>query len=111
MSLLTHEQMRDFIATHDFRSPEDVQRALKGLFAETLQAMLDSERKTVGLSQASGRPQATPNRRNGRYPNTSSARPRGAPREFHRGAARAGTAVKMVSGRSSAARMTRNAGR
>ena len=60
--------MRDFIATHDFRSPEDVQRALKGLFAETLQAMLDGELETVGLSQASGRPQATPNRRNGRYP-------------------------------------------
>ena len=60
MSMLTHEQMRDFIATHDFRSPEDVQRALKGLFAETLQAMLDGELETVGLSQASGRPQAHP---------------------------------------------------
>ena len=46
MSMLTHEQMRDFIATHDFRSPEDVQRALKGLFAETLQAMLDGELET-----------------------------------------------------------------
>ena len=47
MSMLTHEQMRDFIATHDFRSPEDVQRALKGLFAETLQAMLDGESETL----------------------------------------------------------------
>ena len=46
MSMLTHEQLRDFIATHDFRSPEDVQRALKGLCADTLQAMLASERET-----------------------------------------------------------------
>jgi transposase-like protein len=30
--------------------------------------MLDSVRETVGLSQAPGRLQATPNRRNGRYP-------------------------------------------
>ena len=69
MSMLTHEQMRDFIATHDFRSPEDVQRALKGLFAETLQAMLDSELEThLGYPKHQAGPKPTPNRRNGRYP-------------------------------------------
>ena len=69
MSMLTHEQMRDFIATHDFRSPEDVQRALKGLLAETLQALLDGELEThLGYPKHQAGPKPTPNRRNGRYP-------------------------------------------
>lgn len=46
MGLLSHEQMRDFIATNHFRTPEDIQAALKGLFADTLQARLDAQLNT-----------------------------------------------------------------
>ena len=62
MSMLTPEQMPDFIATHDFRSPEDVQQALKGLFAETLQAMFGSELEThLGYPKHQAGPKPTPN--------------------------------------------------
>ncbi len=69
MSLLTHEQRRDVIATHDFRSPADGQRALKGLLADTLQAMLDGELETHRVyPQDRAGPKPTPNRHNGRHP-------------------------------------------
>ncbi len=69
MSLLSPEQMREFIATNHFRTPEDVQTALKGLFAETLQAMLDAELDThLGYPKHAPGPKPTANRRNGRYP-------------------------------------------
>lgn len=48
MSLLTPPQIKQkqFIAENQLRTPEDVQEALKALFADTLQAMLDSEQTT-----------------------------------------------------------------
>ncbi len=69
MALLSQEQMREFIATNHFRTPEDVQTALTGLFAETLQAMLDAELEThLGYPKHAIGPKPTANRRNGRYP-------------------------------------------
>lgn len=66
--LLTHEHMRDVIATHDFRSPEGIQRALKGRFAETLPAMVDGKLEThLSYPKHQAGPKPTPNRRNGRY--------------------------------------------
>ncbi len=59
---------RDVIATHDVRSPEDIERALKELFGETLPATRDGEVETVGLFQPPGWPPATPNRRHPRHP-------------------------------------------
>ena len=51
MSLLSKAQMREFIAANDFHSPEDIQRALKALFAETLQTMLDAELDTTSATR------------------------------------------------------------
>jgi len=69
VALLSQEQMREFITTNHFRTPEDVQAALKGLFAETLQAMLDAELDThLGYAKHATGPKPTANRRNGRYP-------------------------------------------
>ena len=42
MSLLTPTQIKQFIAENQLRTPEDMQDALKTVFADTLQAMLDS---------------------------------------------------------------------
>jgi hypothetical protein len=36
VSRLTEAQMREFMAANDFQSPDDIQRALKALCAETL---------------------------------------------------------------------------
>jgi len=71
VSLLTKAQMREFIAANDFHSPEDIQRALKALLAETLQTMLDAELDThLGYPKHAPGPKPTANRRNGRYPKT-----------------------------------------
>ncbi len=64
MGLLSHEQMRDFITTNHFRTPEDIQAALKGLFADTLQAELDTN---LGCAKHAAGAKPTANRRNGRF--------------------------------------------
>jgi putative transposase len=69
VSLLTKDQMREFMAANDFQSPEDIQRALTALFAETLQTMRDAELDThLGYPKHAPGPKPTANRRNGRYP-------------------------------------------
>lgn len=64
--LVTREQITQFIKEEGLTSVADVQAALKEVFAETLQAMLEAE-LTHSLGYAKHAPTAgeTPNRRNG----------------------------------------------
>ena len=48
MSLLSRAQIKQFIAENQLKTAEDVQEALKAVFSETLQAMLDG---AFGLPQ------------------------------------------------------------
>ena len=66
MSLLTPTQIKQFIAENQLRTPEDVQDALKAVFADTLQAMLDSELDThLGYDKYAIQQKQTTNSRNG----------------------------------------------
>ena len=66
MSLLTPAQIKQFIAENQLRTPEDVQDALKAVFADTLQAMLDSGWDThLGYDKYAIQQKQTTNSRNG----------------------------------------------
>ena len=58
--------IKQLIKENDFKSPADIQEALKELFAETMQEMLEAELSDeLGYDKGETRPQATDNRRNG----------------------------------------------
>lgn len=66
MSLLSSAQLRQFIAENPLKTAEDVQEALKAVFAETLQAMLEAELHThLGYDKYAIQSKQTPNSRNG----------------------------------------------
>lgn len=64
MSLLTPAQLKRFIADNHLQTAEDVQTALKVVFAETLQAMREGELNThMGYEKYAIAHKQTPNRR------------------------------------------------
>ncbi|WP_206922180.1 IS256 family transposase, partial [Alicyclobacillus suci] len=66
MSLLSREQLRQFIKENDFKSPEDIQAALKEVFASTMQEMLEAELEThLGYAKHAVKDKMTDNSRNG----------------------------------------------
>ena len=73
MSLLTPAQLKQFIAENHLTTAEDVQQALKAVFAETLQAMLEGELNShLGYEKYAIEQKQTPNSRNGRPKKTLS---------------------------------------
>ena len=74
MSLLTPAQIKQFIADNQLKTPEDVQEALKAVFADTLQAMLNSELDThLGYEKYAVQHKQTTNSRNGHSRKTVSS--------------------------------------
>jgi len=66
MGLLSKEQLRQFIKENDFHSPEDIQAALKEVFASTMQEMLEAELEThLGYAKHAIKDKITDNSRNG----------------------------------------------
>lgn len=66
-SLMTKEQLRQFIKNNNLKTAEDAQNALKSLFVETLQEMLEAEIEDhLGYSRNDTQGKKTTNRRNGR---------------------------------------------
>ena len=66
-NLLSKEQINQFIKDNDIRSAKDIQTALKKVFGETLQAMLEAEMdEHLGYTRHDDKSKSTTNRRNGR---------------------------------------------
>lgn len=67
MRLLNKEQLRQFIKENNLKSAQDVQNALKEMFAETLQEMLEAELldDSLGYTKNDAKNKNTTNRRNG----------------------------------------------
>ena len=66
MTMMPKEQIRQFIKDHNLKTAEDVQSALKNMFAETLQEMLEAEMDvTLGYEKSNVANKSTTNRRNG----------------------------------------------
>lgn len=66
MALMNKEQLRKFIKDNNIKSALDVQNALKELFAETLQEMLEAELDdNLGYARNDTQNKQTSNRRNG----------------------------------------------
>ncbi len=66
MSLMSKEQLKQWIKEKNMQSVEDVQAALKELFAETLQEMLEAELETsLGYAKHDTKNKKTTNSRNG----------------------------------------------
>jgi transposase-like protein len=64
--MVSKEQLRQFIRENDLKSTEDVQTALRDLFASTMQEMLAAELETaLGYATHDTKNQATDNSRNG----------------------------------------------
>lgn len=73
MSLLSPAQMKQFIAENHLTTVEDVHAALKALFADTLQAMLEGELNThLGYDKYAIRHKQTSTSRNGHSKKTVS---------------------------------------
>lgn len=71
MGLWTKEQLRTFIKENKLVTAQDAQNALKELFAETLQEMLEAELDThLGYEKHEVKAKMTPNSRNGRSKKT-----------------------------------------
>ncbi|SDE23987.1 Transposase (or an inactivated derivative) [Paenibacillus sp. UNCCL117] len=71
MGLWTKEQLRTFIKENKLVTAQDAQNALKDLFAETIQEMLEAEMDThLGYEKHETRAKATPNSRNGKSKKT-----------------------------------------
>lgn len=65
-SLLSKEQMDQFIKDNNIRSAKDIQTALKKVFGDALQAMLDAEmNEHLGYAKYGDKSEPTTNRRNG----------------------------------------------
>lgn len=66
MAKISKDQIRQFIKDNNLKSAEDVQAALKDLFASTLQEMLDAELEThLGYAKHDVKNKKTDNSRNG----------------------------------------------
>lgn len=66
MAMVSKEQLRQFIKENNLKSTEDVQAALRDLFAATLQEMLEAELEThLGYAKHDVKNKATDNSRNG----------------------------------------------
>lgn len=64
--LLSKDQIKQFIKENDLHTAQDVQQALKDLFGETLQAMLEAEMDShLGYGKNDNKNKQTANRRNG----------------------------------------------
>ena len=71
MGLWTKQQLRDFIKENNLVTAQDAQNALKNLFAETIQEMLEAEMEThLGYAKHDVTAKATPNSRNGKSKKT-----------------------------------------
>lgn len=71
MGLWTKEQLRSFIKENNLVTAQDAQNALKDLFAETLQEMLEAEMDThLGYSKHDLQNKQTKNSRNGKSKKT-----------------------------------------
>ncbi|SFL54154.1 Transposase (or an inactivated derivative) [Paenibacillus sp. 1_12] len=67
MGLWTKQQLRQFIKENKLVTAQDAQNALKDLFAETLQEMLEAEMDTqLGYDKHDTKNKQTPNSRNGK---------------------------------------------
>lgn len=65
MGLWTLEQLRAFIKENKLVTAQDAQNALKDLFAETIQEMLEAEMDThLGYEKHETKAKVTPNSRN-----------------------------------------------
>jgi len=66
MGLMSKEQLRQFIQVSNLKSAQDAQNALKDLFAETLQEMMEAELDdSLGYAKNDTQNKHTSNRRNG----------------------------------------------
>lgn len=66
MALMDKKQLRQFIKENNLKSATDVQNALKELFADTLQEMLEAELDdSLGYGKNDTKNKETTNRRNG----------------------------------------------
>lgn len=71
MGLWTKEQLRAFIKENKLVTAQDAQNALKDLFAETIQEMLEAELDThLGYEKHEVKAKTTPNSRNGKSKKT-----------------------------------------
>lgn len=71
MGLWTKEQLRAFIKENKLVTAQDAQNALKDLFAETIQEMLEAEMDThLGYEKHETKAKVTPNSRNGKSKKT-----------------------------------------
>ncbi|WP_240414715.1 IS256 family transposase [Paenibacillus periandrae] len=71
MGLWTKQQLRQFIKENKLVTAQDAQNALKDLFAETLQEMLEAEMDTqLGYDKYDTKNKQTPNSRNGKSKKT-----------------------------------------
>ncbi|MFC5649554.1 transposase, partial [Paenibacillus solisilvae] len=71
MGLWTKQQLRDFIKENKLVSAQDAQNALKDLFAETLQEMLEGEMDAhLGYQKHDMQNKQTTNSRNGKSKKT-----------------------------------------
>lgn len=65
-SLMSKEQLKQWIKENNMKSVEDVQSALRELFAETLQEVLEAELETsLGYAKHDVKNKQTTNSRNG----------------------------------------------
>ena len=66
MARFNKEQVKAFVKDNNLKTMEDVQSALKELFAETLQSMLEAELDTeLGYEKHDVKSKVTTNSRNG----------------------------------------------
>lgn len=71
MGLWTKQQLRDFIKENNLVTAQDAQNALKNLFAETIQEMLEAEMDThLGYAKHDVKAKETSNSRNGKSKKT-----------------------------------------
>jgi transposase-like protein len=71
MGLWTKQQLRDFIKENNLVTAQDAQNALKNLFAETIQEMLEAEMDThLGYAKHDVKAKETKNSRNGKSKKT-----------------------------------------
>lgn len=67
MGLWSKQQLREFIKENNLVTAQDAQNALKDLFAETIQEMLEAEMDThLGYGKHEVKAKLTPNSRNGK---------------------------------------------
>lgn len=67
MGLWAKQQLRAFIKENNLVTAQDAQNALKNLFAETIQEMLEAEMEThLGYEKHDVKAKETPNSRNGK---------------------------------------------